>query len=144
MKIGVIGDDFTGSGDIANTLAKAGARTVQYVGIPQEPLPAETIDAAVIALKTRSIALTTRCRSRWRPCRWLVDNGAEQIVFKYCSTFDSTPQGPRALAVGAEIDTGVPVLISDGKPRLAFALKAGNFGGDDFFARAVEMLKGEL
>jgi uncharacterized protein YgbK (DUF1537 family) len=32
MKIGVIGDDFTGSGDIANTLAKAGARTVQYVG----------------------------------------------------------------------------------------------------------------
>ena len=50
--------------------------------------------------------------------------------------------GPRALEVGPEIDTGVPVLISDGEPRLAFALKSGNFGGDDFFARAVEMLKG--
>ena len=144
MKIGVIGDDFTGSGDIANTLAKAGARTVQYVGIPQEPLPAETVDAAVVALKTRSIAADDAVAQSLAPCRWLVENGAEQIVFKYCSTFDSTPQGPRALAVGAEIDTGVPVLISDGKPRLAFALKAGNFGGDDFFARAVEMLKGEL
>lgn len=36
MKIGVIGDDFTGSADIANTLARAGARTVQYVGTPTE------------------------------------------------------------------------------------------------------------
>jgi uncharacterized protein YgbK (DUF1537 family) len=37
----------------------------------------------------------------------------------------------------------VPVLIRGGEPRLAFALKSGNFGEDDFFARAVEMLKGE-
>ena len=50
--------------------------------------------------------------------------------------------GARALEVGPEIDTGVPVLISDSEPRLAFALKSGNFGGDDFFARAVETLKG--
>ena len=50
--------------------------------------------------------------------------------------------GARALEVGLEIDTGVPVLISDGEPRLALALKSGNFGGDHFFARAVEMLKG--
>ena len=41
MKIGVIGDDFTGSSDIANTLARAGARTVQYVGIPDAPPAAE-------------------------------------------------------------------------------------------------------
>ena len=50
--------------------------------------------------------------------------------------------GPHALKVGPEIDTGVPVLVRDGEPRLAFALKSGNFGGDDFFARAVEMLTG--
>jgi uncharacterized protein YgbK (DUF1537 family) len=36
----------------------------------------------------------------------------------------------------------VPVLIRDGEPRLAFALKSDNFGGDDFFERAVEMLEG--
>ena len=34
MKIGVIGDDFTGSSDAANTLARAGARTLQYSGVP--------------------------------------------------------------------------------------------------------------
>jgi uncharacterized protein YgbK (DUF1537 family) len=93
MKIGVIGDDFTGSGDIANTLAKAGARTVQYVGIPTGIPADETIDAAVIALKTRSIAAGDAVTQSLAACRWLVANGAAQIVFKYCSTFDSTPQG---------------------------------------------------
>src|ERR1700754_4782142 len=93
MKIGVVGDDFTGSGDIANTLAKAGARTVQYVGIPQEPQTAGTIDAAVIALKSRSTAPAEAVAQSLAACRWLAENGAEQIVFKYCSTFDSTPQG---------------------------------------------------
>ncbi|MBZ9873213.1 hypothetical protein LB542_20430 [Mesorhizobium sp. BR1-1-9] len=50
--------------------------------------------------------------------------------------------GAAALEVGTEIDTGVPVLIFDGKPRLAFALKSGNFGADDFFERALDTLKG--
>ena len=72
MKIGVIGDDFTGSGDIANTLAKAGARTVQYVGIPDKPLSDATIDAAVVALKTRSIAAGEAVAQSLAACRWLV------------------------------------------------------------------------
>jgi len=33
MKLGCIGDDFTGSSDLANTLAKQGMRVVQYSGI---------------------------------------------------------------------------------------------------------------
>src|ERR1700755_369160 len=93
MKIGVVGDDFTGSGDIANTLAKAGARTVQYVGIPIGKPADEAIDAAVIALKTRSIAASDAVTQSLAACRWLLANGAAQIVFKYCSTFDSTPEG---------------------------------------------------
>ena len=112
MKIGVIGDDFTGSGDIANTLAKAGARTVQYVGIPDRPLSDETIDAAVVALKTRSIATDQAASQSLAACRWLVENGAEQIVFKYCSTFDSTPQGnigPVAEALLREL--GAPLAL---------------------------------
>ena len=72
MKIGVIGDDFTGSGDIANTLAKAGARTVQYVGIPDKPLSDATIEAAVVALKTRSIAAGEAVAQSLAACRWLV------------------------------------------------------------------------
>lgn len=92
MRIGVIGDDFTGSGDVANTLAKAGARTLQYIDTPRHPVEPD-IDAAVISLKTHSIAPDDAVTQSIAACRWLVANGAEQIVFKYCSTFDSTPQG---------------------------------------------------
>lgn len=34
MILGCIGDDFTGSADLGNTLAKGGMHVVQYVGIP--------------------------------------------------------------------------------------------------------------
>jgi len=37
MLLGCIGDDFTGSSDLANTLAKAGMCTVQYSGVPTVP-----------------------------------------------------------------------------------------------------------
>ena len=92
MKIGVIGDDFTGSSDAANTLARAGARTLQYAGIP-EGAPAPGMDAAVISLKTRSVPVADAVAQSLAACRWLVANGAEQVAFKYCSTFDSTPEG---------------------------------------------------
>lgn len=112
MKIGVIGDDFTGSSDIANTLAKAGARTVQYVGIPWHS-PPDSVDAAVISLKSRTIPAADAVEQSLTACRWLVGNGAQQIVFKYCSTFDSTPQGnigPVAEALLAELDAEQAVV----------------------------------
>jgi uncharacterized protein YgbK (DUF1537 family) len=111
MKIGVIGDDFTGSSDIANTLARAGARTVQYVGIPDGAARAD-LDAAVVSLKSRSIAPADAVAQSLAACRWLLANGAEQIVFKYCSTFDSTPQGnigPVAEALLEEL--GAPLAL---------------------------------
>lgn len=112
MKIGVIGDDFTGSSDIANTLAQVGAQTVQYFGIPSEKAAGE-IDAAVISLKTRSIAPADAVAQSLAACRWLRENGAEQIVFKYCSTFDSTPEGnigPVAEALLAELDAPLALV----------------------------------
>jgi len=54
MLLGCIGDDFTGSSDLANTLAKGGMQTVQYTGVPSEPAAA-TVEAGVVALKSRSI-----------------------------------------------------------------------------------------
>jgi uncharacterized protein YgbK (DUF1537 family) len=45
--------------------------------------------------------------------------------------------GVRVLAVGAEIDPGVPVLFASEPEPLALALKSGNFGAVDFFARAL-------
>lgn len=54
MLLGCIGDDFTGSSDLANTLAKQGMRTVQYSGVPGKPAD-DDIAAGVVALKSRSI-----------------------------------------------------------------------------------------
>jgi uncharacterized protein YgbK (DUF1537 family) len=112
MKIGVIGDDFTGSSDAANTLARAGARTLQYGGVPEadaEP----GIDAAVIALKTRSTPAADAVAQSLAACRWLVAQGAEQIAFKYCSTFDSTREGnigPVAEALLAELGADLALV----------------------------------
>ena len=50
--------------------------------------------------------------------------------------------GRVAFAIGPEIDPGVPALATTGAPRLALALKSGNFGGDDFLARALAVLEG--
>jgi uncharacterized protein YgbK (DUF1537 family) len=48
--------------------------------------------------------------------------------------------GVRALAIGPEIDPGVPWTVAAGEPRRLLALKSGNFGTLDFFAKALEML----
>jgi uncharacterized protein YgbK (DUF1537 family) len=45
--------------------------------------------------------------------------------------------GVRELAVGREIDPGVPVLTTGVPAAMALALKSGNFGAVDFFARAL-------
>lgn len=97
MLIGVIADDFTGASDIANTLAKGlpgqgGLRTVQYLGIPAEDAGQE-VEAGVIALKSRSIAAADAVEQSLLALDWLMRQGCRQIVFKYCSTFDSTPDG---------------------------------------------------
>ncbi len=49
--------------------------------------------------------------------------------------------GVTALRIGPEIDPGVPWTETLGTRRLALALKSGNFGGDDFFTKALGMLR---
>ena len=92
MKLGCIGDDFTGSSDLANTLAKQGMRVVQYTGIPESPA-ASDVEAGVVALKSRSIDPGEAVAQSLAALDWLKAQGCTQIFFKYCSTFDSTPQG---------------------------------------------------
>ncbi|MCK0207420.1 four-carbon acid sugar kinase family protein [Starkeya koreensis] len=97
MIIGVIADDFTGASDIANTIAKGvepegGLRTVQYLNVPPHPA-APDVEAGVIALKSRSIPAGEAVAQSLAALDWLLAQGCRQIVFKYCSTFDSTPEG---------------------------------------------------
>jgi uncharacterized protein YgbK (DUF1537 family) len=92
MLLGCIGDDFTGSSDLGNTLTKGGMRVTQYVGIPDGPCDAG-VEAGIIALKSRSIPVQDAVALSLRALDWLRAQGCTQILFKYCSTFDSTAQG---------------------------------------------------
>ena len=92
VQLGCIADDFTGATDLANNLVRAGMRVVQTIGVPTAPL-AEAADAVVVALKSRTIAPIEAVAQSLGACRWLRAQGARQIYFKVCSTFDSTAQG---------------------------------------------------
>ena len=92
MLLGCIGDDITGSSDLANTLAKQGMRVVQYTGVPSQAAT-PGVEAGIVALKTRSIAPADAVRQSLAALDWLRAQGCQQFFFKYCSTFDSTPQG---------------------------------------------------
>ena len=92
MKIGVIADDFTGASDIALTLAEAGLRTVQYNGVPTGTADPGA-EAGVVALKSRTAPVHMAVAQSLAACDWLLAQGASQLVFKVCSTFDSTPAG---------------------------------------------------
>ena len=111
MHLGVIADDFTGASDIANTLAKGGLSTVQFLGVPDRDAPS-SCEAGVVALKSRSIPVQDAIDISLKALHWLKAQGCRQFVFKYCSTFDSTPQGNigqvgEALANALGV-TGVP------------------------------------
>ena len=72
----------------------------------------------------------------------LVKSGVRRIVVAGGETSGAvlTRLGVRALRIGPEIDPGVPWTTSLGAPNLALALKSGNFGTPDFFAKALVML----
>jgi len=93
LLLGCIADDFTGATDLASTLVKGGIRTVQLIGVPTEPLELGDAQALVIALKSRTIPVEGAIQQSRDALAWLKRQGARQILFKYCSTFDSTDQG---------------------------------------------------
>lgn len=91
MLLGVIADDFTGASDIANALKKAGMKTALVSGVSND-LSLDA-DAVVIALKSRSIPADDAVTVSLSALNWLKSQNCRQFVFKYCSTFDSTPLG---------------------------------------------------
>lgn len=119
--LGCIADDFTGATDLANTLVRGGMRVIQTIGVPQRP-PAANIDAVVVALKSRTIEPEQAIAQSLQALRWLKAAGAQQIVFKICSTFDSTPRGnigpvTEALmdALGCDFTIATPAFPDNGR-----------------------------
>lgn len=120
IKLGCIADDFTGATDLSNNLAQAGMRVLQTIGVPGRPLApdfAESYDAVVVALKSRTIPAAHAVEQSLQAQAWLTAQGAQQIYFKYCSTFDSSAAGnigpvTEALmdALGCDFCVGTPAF----------------------------------
>ncbi len=133
MILGAIGDDFTGSSDLALMLAKGGMRTVQYVGAPDAPAEAG-VQAGVVALKSRSIPAAEAVALSLAALDWLRAQGCVQFYFKYCSTFDSTPEGNIGPVIDALVDAlgaEAPVLVCPAFPAAGRTVFQGHlFVGD--------------
>lgn len=93
-KIGIIADDFTGASDIASFMNLAGANSILINEIPLNyNYNYSSYDVIVIALKTRSINVKEAINYTRAAYKFLLENGVENIYFKYASTFDSTKDG---------------------------------------------------
>ncbi|MGY3696956.1 uncharacterized protein YgbK (DUF1537 family) [Bradyrhizobium sp. USDA 3240] len=128
LSLGCIADDYTGASDLANTLTRAGLRTVQTIGVPADDLALPEVDAVVVSLKSRSIeAGLAVTRSRAAEA-WLRDRGAGHILFKICSTFDSTDAGnigPVMDALRADSKDAI-VLVTPAFPETGRTVYQGN------------------
>ena len=109
MLIGVIGDDFTGSSDIANNLKKAGMSVSMFAGVPKKIKGQAFSQATIIALKTRTIPLNKAIQESLKALNWLKKAKCKKFIFKYCSTFDSTKKGN----IGPVIDALMESLKTD-------------------------------
>lgn len=93
LALGCIADDYTGASDLANMLTRSGLRTVQTIGVPDDTLALPDVDAVVVSLKSRSIEATQAVARSRAADKWLRARGASHVLFKICSTFDSTDAG---------------------------------------------------
>ena len=128
LALGCIADDYTGASDLANTLTRAGLRTVQTIGVPAGDLALPEVDAVVVSLKSRSIEAglaVTRSRAAEK---WLRGRGASHVLFKICSTFDSTDAGnigPVMDALRADSGDAI-VLVTPAFPETGRTVYQGN------------------
>jgi uncharacterized protein YgbK (DUF1537 family) len=114
IKLGCIADDFTGATDLANNLVRAGMRVVQVIGVPSEGQGLDTeVDAVVVALKSRTIPPAQAIEQSLQAMAWLRAQGAQQIYFKYCSTFDSIYSGEVRGNIGPVTEALMDALGTD-------------------------------
>src|SRR5438067_2807158 len=117
------GDDFTGSTDAMESLARAGIRTVLFTG---PPTPAQLarhpdLQAFGVAGMTRSMPPAEMERTLRPALASLKQAGAAIVHYKVCSTFDSSPTVGsigRVIEIGLELFDIKFVPIVVGAPAL--------------------------
>jgi 3-dehydrotetronate 4-kinase len=128
LALGCIADDYTGASDLANTLTRCGLRTVQTIGVPADQLALPDVDAVVVSLKSRSIEAGLAVSRSRAADKWLRGRGAGHVLFKICSTFDSTDAGNIGPVMDAlRTDCGeTTVLVTPAFPETGRTVYQGN------------------
>jgi uncharacterized protein YgbK (DUF1537 family) len=128
LALGCIADDYTGASDLANTLTRQGLRTVQTIGVPPDDLMLPEVDAVVVSLKSRSIEARLAVEKSRAAEKWLRGRGVNHVLFKICSTFDSTDAGnigPVMDALRADCAEAI-VLVTPAFPETGRTVYQGN------------------
>lgn len=129
MRLGAVADDVTGACDLAGRVAEAGLPASVLLGTPVSDVSPDDVFAsagsscAVVALKVRTAPVAQAVAASAEAARFLVGAGATLLYQKYCSTFDSTPEGnigPIADALAAVAAGGAaadaPAAVTIGTP----------------------------
>ncbi len=131
LKIAFYGDDFTGATDTLSTAARAGLRTMLFLGLPTSAQleRAGPLDCLGIAGAARAMS-PDEMRVELAPVGTLFARlGASVVHYKICSTFDSAPH---VGSIGAAINILQPytrhsfVPIVGGQPNLRRYCVFGN------------------
>ncbi|WP_174547325.1 four-carbon acid sugar kinase family protein, partial [Nocardiopsis dassonvillei] len=138
--LGVIADDLTGATDVAIALTASGHRTTVVLdsrdpgGADPVAAAAEGSDAVVVALKSRTTPADAAVAASLDALDRLRSAGCERFYVKYCSTFDSTPDGnigPVTEAVldalGEDVTVVAPAFPANGRT----VYRGHLFVGDD-------------
>lgn len=140
LLFGAIADDLTGGLELASMLIARGVPTTLSIG-PQAP--ERYGHAHVFALKSRVAPASEAVAATRQALEFLVGQGARQVFFKYCATFDSTPAGnigPCAEAIlerlGARQALFVPALCETRRT----VYQGHMFGGAQLLAESPKRL----
>ncbi|MCP3716360.1 3-oxo-tetronate kinase [Paraburkholderia sp. CNPSo 3281] len=128
--------------------ALAFAREHMHAAQPQPVLIYATASADEVKATQRELGVAQAGelveRTLASIARGLRDLGVRKFVVAGGETSGAVVQalGVDMLRIGKQIDPGVPATATIGVEPLALALKSGNFGAIDFFAKALRMLDG--
>jgi 3-dehydrotetronate 4-kinase len=128
LLLGAVADDYTGASDLANTLSRNGLSTIQTIGVPAAGFGAGDAEAIVVALKIRSVEPSRAVAAATAGYDWLASRRARHVIYKICSTFDSTDAGnigPVAEAFRAHAGAGC-ILVTPAFPETGRTVYLGH------------------
>jgi len=110
--LATVADDFTGASDQASMLAGAGARSLLVLD-PAFSVPSADWDAVTYASRLRSIPASEARTLAAELVAKARLTGQNMVQLKYCSTFDSTPEGNIGPCLDVALDAfeGLPGTI---------------------------------